>query len=143
MPVVKIKWNKSEYSVDINPSVGVPQLKSQINDLTGVPPDRQKLMGKGLWLGILKDDADISAMTFGPAQVITLMGTAEVVKAPAASVLFVEDMTDSQKAEKKVVVPAGLKNLGNTCYMNSIFQVLSCTQSSNENPPMKYEFNFL
>lgn len=81
--------------------------------------ERQKLMAKGAWTGTLKDDADLSKMNIKEGQQIMLMGTAEVVVAPPVEVQFVEDMTEEQKAEKGTVNPAGLQNLGNTCYMNS------------------------
>ena len=48
--------------------------------LTGVPPERQKIMGvKG---GTLKDDADLSALGIKAGQNLMLMGSAE--KAPEA-----------------------------------------------------------
>ena len=106
-----------KYEVEMNASEGVSEFKSQLQGLTNVPPERQKLMGKGLWTGILKDDADLSSMKVNAGHVITLMGTADVMKAPAATVVFVEDMTDAEKAEKGAVLPAGLKNLGNSCWI--------------------------
>lgn len=48
--------------------------------------DRQKLMAKGAWTGILKDDADMTTMKIKEGQQIMLMGTAEVVAAPAVEV---------------------------------------------------------
>ena len=53
MVQVKIKWNKKEYEIDVNPAEGVPQFKAQLTVATGVPAERQKLMGKGLWTGKL------------------------------------------------------------------------------------------
>ena len=54
------------------------------------------------------------------------MGTAEgkELKAPSTTIKFVEDMTPEEKARilhdtTGEVLPAGLENLGNTCYMNS------------------------
>lgn len=43
-------------------------------------------MAKGAWTGTLKDDQDLSSLTVKPGQTIMLMGTADVVVAPAVPV---------------------------------------------------------
>ena len=119
---VTLKWNKSSYDTTIDVTAGVGAFKSMIQSLTGVPPDRQKLLAKGAWIGTLKDDTDLSKCSLKEGHQIMLMGTADVVAAPKDTVVFIEDMTSEQKAEKGVVISAGLKNMGNTCYMNSTMQ---------------------
>ena len=47
------------------------------------------------------------------------MGTADVVAAPTAPVLFVEDMSAEEKAEKGAVIPGGLVNLRKSAFIAS------------------------
>jgi ubiquitin carboxyl-terminal hydrolase 14 len=98
--------------------------KTQVYALTNVPVDKQKIMFKGK---ILKDDSELKAMGIAAGTTLMMMGTPEggELKKPETQQKFLEDMTPEERAkalhEKAgIVIPAGLENLGNTCYMNSV-----------------------
>lgn len=68
---VVIKWNKLSFECDLDPELGAAIFKSQVYSLTGVPVDRQKLMAKGAWQGVLKDDADMAMMPIVEGQQVS------------------------------------------------------------------------
>jgi ubiquitin-like domain-containing CTD phosphatase 1 len=81
---VKLKWGKQAWKdFIIEPSKGVAGLKGRIFSVTNVLPERQKIMCKGAWKGVLSDTADLSRVKFKPRKSqLVMMGSAETVVAP-------------------------------------------------------------
>ncbi|KAK3337514.1 hypothetical protein B0T19DRAFT_379819 [Cercophora scortea] len=122
---VVVKHQGKKYDVEIDDTSTGEEFKYQLYSLTGVEPDRQKILVKG---GQLKDDTDMSKLGLKPGQTMMMMGTPGVgggaIVRPKEKVKFVEDMTEAEAAQQVGATPAGLVNLGNTCYLNATLQVL-------------------
>ena len=120
-----MKHKGTKYDVEVDTSSPGEDFKLQLYSLTGVEPDRQKILVKG---GQLKNDTDMAKLGLKPKQVLLMIGTPSEagldLARPAEPIKFIEDMTEAEAAAQQNAVPAGLVNLGNTCYLNSTLQTL-------------------
>jgi len=133
---VKVKWGKETFDkVEVNTAEEPMLFKAQLFALTGVEPNSQKVMLKGALLQNGSSGWDPLKPKLKDNATILMMGTksenALVALKDSEKPNFLEDMDESE-IQSAVQLPAGLTNLGNTCYMNATVQCLKTVPEFKE-----------
>uniref|UniRef100_A0A8L0DLG2 Ubiquitin carboxyl-terminal hydrolase 14 n=1 Tax=Oncorhynchus mykiss TaxID=8022 RepID=A0A8L0DLG2_ONCMY len=136
-PRLNVKWGKEKFdAIELNTEEPPMVFKAQLFALSGVQPERQKVMVKG---GTLKDD-DWGNIKLKNGMTLLMMGSAEALpEEPAVRPMFVEDMTEDQLASAVISACPCLAGFALTYYPSvSLYRYTGALRSSGASVPAQY-----
>ncbi|XQJ29241.1 ubiquitin carboxyl-terminal hydrolase, putative [Leishmania guyanensis] len=119
---IKVKWGKEDLTMEVDLGSTVGALKEALKAKTGVPVEKQKLMG--LKPATSKDDATLSAAGLAPGKTVMLIGSAESAVAVPTVQAAAGEANKTGGFTATTTTSNGLRNIANTCYLNSALQML-------------------
>ncbi|KAK7197801.1 ubiquitin carboxyl-terminal hydrolase [Novymonas esmeraldas] len=122
MADIKVKWGKETLAMQMELSSTVGALKLALSERTGVPTEKQKLMG--LKPNANKDDATLRDAGITAGKTIMLIGSAESAAALPVVQAAVVAENETGGFTATTATSNGLRNIANTCYLNSALQML-------------------
>ncbi|CAC9517264.1 ubiquitin carboxyl-terminal hydrolase [Leishmania donovani] len=122
MAEIKVKWGKENLTMEVDLGSTVGAFKEALKAKTGVPVEKQKLMG--LKPSMNKDDATLSAAGLVTGKTVMLIGSAESTAAVPTVQAAVVEANETGGYTATATTSNGLKNIANTCYLNSALQMM-------------------
>ncbi|KAG5471244.1 hypothetical protein LSCM1_01317 [Leishmania martiniquensis] len=122
MAEIKVKWGKENFTVDVDLGSTVGSFKETLKAKTGVPVEKQKLMG--LKPAMSNDDATLSAAGLMDGKTVMLIGSAESAAALPTIQEAVVETNEAGGFMPGSTTSNGFKNIANTCYLNAALQMI-------------------
>ena len=124
---IKVKWGKEIFQdVEVNTDEEPMVFKAQLFALTGVQPERQKVMQKGAILDQSWDKVKVK-----DGIMMLMMGTKDedMPSQPVEKTKFVEDM-DERELSRAMDMPAGLQVKSELIYSEDVHLVINLTHTN-------------